>query len=178
MDCSLRKEPGKFTIITFTVNLQKILNSIFIIFLEEIVQAFKDEFGEKTPVKEIDPAKLKIFLKDNFNPPNDELNKCDPKDWHDKPEKIIKIQDKTLREWALNLHATWRTLCREIKPEVKANASRHSILDVDHPFIVPGGRFREFYYWDSYWVIKGLLISGMHESAKNIIMNMAQIVER
>ena len=33
-------------------------------------------------------------------------------------------------------------------------------------FFVPGQRFRELYYWDTYWVAKGLLVSGMHQSAK------------
>ena len=33
-------------------------------------------------------------------------------------------------------------------------------------FFVPGQRFREVYYWDTYWVVKGLLVSGMLESAK------------
>jgi hypothetical protein len=33
-------------------------------------------------------------------------------------------------------------------------------------FFIPGQRFRELYYWDSYWVVKGLLVSGMLESAK------------
>ena len=33
-------------------------------------------------------------------------------------------------------------------------------------FFVPGQRFRELYYWDTYWVVKGLLVSSMQESAK------------
>lgn len=37
----------------------------------------------------------------------------------------------------------------------------HTLLWVPHPFVVPGARFREVYYWDSYWVIKGLLVSGL-----------------
>lgn len=43
---------------------------------------------------------------------------------------------------------------------------RHSLIYVPYEFIVPGGRFREFYYWDTYWVIKGLLASGKHESVE------------
>lgn len=43
---------------------------------------------------------------------------------------------------------------------------RHSLLSLPHPFFIPGQRFRELYYWDSYWVIKGLLVSGMHRSAE------------
>ena len=35
-----------------------------------------------------------------------------------------------------------------------------------HYFFVPGQRFRELYYWDTYWVVRGLLVSGMPQSAK------------
>ena len=39
---------------------------------------------------------------------------------------------------------------------------------LDKPFIVPGGRFREMYYWDSYWTIQGLLVSEMYDTVKGI----------
>lgn len=42
----------------------------------------------------------------------------------------------------------------------------------------PGGRFREFYYWDSYWIIKGLLLSEMRSTAKGMVSNFMNIVER
>lgn len=47
-----------------------------------------------------------------------------------------------------------------------------------NPVIVPGGRFREFYYWDSYWIIKGLLISEMYATAKGMLENFAQMIEQ
>ncbi len=39
-----------------------------------------------------------------------------------------------------------------------------SLIYVPHPFIIPGGRFREIYYWDSYWIVQGLLISQMNHT--------------
>ncbi|EFO15264.1 hypothetical protein LOAG_13249 [Loa loa] len=38
---------------------------------------------------------------------------------------------------------------------------RNSLIEVPHPFIIPGGRFREFYYWDAYWIAKGLIASDL-----------------
>lgn len=35
------------------------------------------------------------------------------------------------------------------------------------PFVVPGARFNEFYYWDSYFCGLGLLVDGKTEMAKN-----------
>lgn len=52
------------------------------------------------------------------------------------------------------------------------------MIYVENPVIVPGGRFRELYYWDSYWIIKGLLHSEMHSTAKGMIQNFFSIIER
>uniref|UniRef100_A0A915HQV2 Trehalase n=1 Tax=Romanomermis culicivorax TaxID=13658 RepID=A0A915HQV2_ROMCU len=64
-----------------------------------------------------------------------------------------------------------------IKYEVFLNPDRYSLLYVAHPFIVPGGRFREFYYWDSYWIMKGLLYSEMYSTAKGIMRNFADLIQ-
>ena len=44
--------------------------------------------------------------------------------------------------------------------------SASTLLPMSGYFFVPGQRFRELYYWDTYWVVKGLLVSRMQESAK------------
>jgi alpha,alpha-trehalase len=49
---------------------------------------------------------------------------------------------------------------------------------VPNQFIIPGGRFREFYYWDAYWIIKGLIVSGMTDSVRLMIENFLDLVER
>ena len=46
------------------------------------------------------------------------------------------------------------------------NPALHSLLILPYPAVVAGDRFREMYYWDSYFVIQGLLVSGMKETAK------------
>ena len=46
------------------------------------------------------------------------------------------------------------------------NPARHSLLILPYPAVVAGDRFREMYYWDSYFVIQGLLVSGMKETAR------------
>jgi alpha,alpha-trehalase len=35
-----------------------------------------------------------------------------------------------------------------------------SLLALPNPYMVPGGRFREIYYWDSYFTMLGLKESG------------------
>ena len=55
---------------------------------------------------------------------------------------------------------------------VKSNPERHSLLYQENTIIVPGGRFRESYYWDSYWINKGLLVSGMTTTANGVVNNL------
>ena len=62
--------------------------------------------------------------------------------------------------------------------DVAEHPHRHSLIYVPHPFIVPGGRFREIYYWDSYWVIQGLLVSGMTGTARGMILNFVKLIHR
>jgi len=54
------------------------------------------------------------------------------------------------------------TFC--LADDVRDHPELYSMIYVPNPFIVPGGRFREFYYWDSYWIIRGLIISQMTET--------------
>lgn len=39
------------------------------------------------------------------------------------------------------------------------------------PFVVPGGRFNEFYGWDSYFIALGLLANGRSDLAKGMVTN-------
>jgi len=41
----------------------------------------------------------------------------------------------------------------------------------------PGGRFREFYYWDSFWILDGLLLCDMTKTAANVLYNMMDLID-
>jgi alpha,alpha-trehalase len=53
-----------------------------------------------------------------------------------------------------------------------------SLLPLPHPYIVPGGRFREIYYWDSYFTMLGLRESGQEESIQAMVDNFASLIAR
>lgn len=88
------------------------------------------------------------------------------------------IADPKLREWAYKLNGIWKQLCRKIDPAIEQHTSRYSLLYVPNSFIVPGGRFREFYYWDAYWIIKGLIASDMYNTTRSMIRNLASMVDK
>ena len=71
---------------------------------------------------------------------------------------------------AKSLHNRWKDLGRKIHLNVRNNPDQYSLIYLSNPFVVPGGRFRECYYWDSYWTILGLLVSGMQETAKGMTL--------
>ncbi|XP_034521797.1 uncharacterized protein LOC117803322 isoform X2 [Ailuropoda melanoleuca] len=64
----------------------------------------------------------------------------------------------------------------EVKPEVLSHPEQFSLIYSAHPFIVPGGRFLEFYYWDSYCVMEGLLLSEMPGTVKGMLQNFLDLV--
>uniref|UniRef100_A0A0N5BWM3 Trehalase n=1 Tax=Strongyloides papillosus TaxID=174720 RepID=A0A0N5BWM3_STREA len=130
-------------------------------------------------VEEIDKSKLLKFINDYFYEEGHELENCTSlDDWSDKPENLLNIKDSALRNWALQLNLIWKKLCRNVKADVKENDEKYSLIYIPNNFIIPGGRFREFYYWDTYWIIKGLLQSGMYKTAKGMIQNFFYIIKK
>ena len=48
-----------------------------------------------------------------------------------------------------------------------------TLLPLPYPYVVPGGRFREVYYWDSYFTMLGLEQTGNHDLAINMLNDFA-----
>jgi alpha,alpha-trehalase len=48
-----------------------------------------------------------------------------------------------------------------------------TLLPLPYPYVVPGGRFREFYYWDSYFTMLGLEQDGQHALAVGMLKDFA-----
>lgn len=51
-----------------------------------------------------------------------------------------------------------------------------TLIKLPCPYIVPGGRFEEFFYWDSYFVMLGLQSSNRVEMMKNIVDNCSFLI--
>ena len=69
------------------------------------------------------------------------------------------------------IERTWDRLTREAK-----NVPEHStLLAVPHPFLVPGGRFDECFYWDSYFTALGLVRQGRSHLVEGIVENLVHL---
>lgn len=108
-------------------------------------------------------AELKKWVEDHFSKPGSEFENWTPNDWQKNPKFLEKINSEEFREFAARLNDLWLELGRKMTEDVKKNNDLYSIIYVENPVIVPGGRFREFYYWDSYWILRGLLLSEMFD---------------
>lgn len=119
---------------------------------------------------------LMEFIQQNFQTTSNELENWYPPDYHVAPPFLRKIKPLPVRNLAKLLLDTWPNLGRKVRNEVIYNSYKYSILPVPNGFIIPGGRFREFYYWDSYWIIRGLLVCNMKHTAKGMLENFFKII--
>ncbi|WP_247236206.1 alpha,alpha-trehalase TreF [Telluribacter sp. SYSU D00476] len=72
-----------------------------------------------------------------------------------------------------HIRQLWQVLTRT--PD-KQNAAG-SLLPLPNAYIVPGGRFREIYYWDSYFTMLGLRESGRGDLIESMINNFAFLID-
>jgi alpha,alpha-trehalase len=54
---------------------------------------------------------------------------------------------------------------------------RHGVLYLPNPYVVPGGMFNEMYGWDSYFIIRGLLLDGQYDLARGMVENFFYEIE-
>ena len=72
-----------------------------------------------------------------------------------------------------HIEKLWDVLTR--KPGDKTN---DTLIQLPEPYIVPGGRFREIYYWDSFFTMLGLQISGRVDMISNMVKNFAYLIDK
>ncbi|MCU6200180.1 alpha,alpha-trehalase [Enterobacter cloacae] len=82
-------------------------------------------------------------------------------------EKYVPPAGQSLRE---HIDGLWPVLTRTTD---KASNKWDSLLPLPKPYIVPGGRFREVYYWDSYFTMLGLAESDHWDKISDMVDNFA-----
>ncbi|QDZ19786.1 trehalase [Chloropicon primus] len=113
-----------------------------------------------------------------FGPPGSDLESAAPDDWSPAggdPDDDDDDNDVLLLR--RHIHGCWPALCkRPLHPGGGGGGT--TVLALPHKMFVPGSRFREQYYWDSYFVLQGLLASRMGTSALQLTENLLHCVER
>ncbi len=71
-----------------------------------------------------------------------------------------------------HINSLWPVLTRE--PDASTNGT---LIPLPYPYIVPGGRFGEIYYWDSYFTMLGLQASGKTRMIENMVNNFSFLLD-
>ena len=74
-----------------------------------------------------------------------------------------------------HIERLWPALTRPAETTAERWSSR---LPLPHPYVVPGGRFNEIYYWDSFFTMLGLRVSGKTDLIRGMLDNFAHLIER
>jgi len=101
---------------------------------------------------------LKTFVLDNFELPD-----------------MISSDFKTDTSKSAEEHVI--SLWPVLKRVSDAKNEGSTLIPLPQPYIVPGGRFREVYYWDSYFTMLGLAESGEFELIDDMLENFAHLIE-
>ncbi len=92
----------------------------------------------------------------------------------EEPESIASdFESDTSQSMAGHINRLWPVLTRSSDKEVENS----SLISLPYSYVVPGGRFREIYYWDSYFTIEGLLASKQDEISNNMLDNFSYLID-
>jgi alpha,alpha-trehalase len=127
-----------------------------------------------------------------YDEPGRELQLYQNKRFPHTPAFISRIrpQARILRAWTKIVHHYWNLLDRtmiqmhgeyllpgpgspaqKLSTPVEHEKYSTSAIRLEHPFVIAGGRFREQYYWDSFFVMEGLLAANMSYLARTTLLN-------
>lgn len=99
-------------------------------------------------------ASISEFLQSNFSIPENETT--------------YKTDSSSINE---HIQKLWQVLKRPADEKEPG-----TLINLPHPYLVPGGRFREIYYWDSYFTMLGLQADGEIETIENMVENFAYLI--
>jgi alpha,alpha-trehalase len=139
----------------------------------ELQRIFPDskEFADATPKlpppeilalyhaqKPLSPEALKRFVMAHFDLPAD-------------PAALSVVSEPApIRQ---HIDELWDRLTRD----TPTTPPYSSLLPLPRPYVVPGGRFRELYYWDSYFTMLGLVESGRADLLEDMVQNFGHLFD-
>lgn len=125
-------------------------------------------------------TELNDFLAANFALAGGELEEVPKAQLQTNPVFLDKVNDTVIKEFAKAVIDIWPDLTRQYAGPGNCSDCANSFIPVNRTFVVAGGRFREPYYWDTFWIVEGLLRTGgaFTDISKNAIENFLDLVEQ
>lgn len=121
---------------------------------------------------------IEKFIDDYLHEPGVEIIKAKLSDWQEEPSFLGSLNNQELKQFFKSLNSQWVDLYKQFDSRMLQDNCVSSHLPMKYPFVVPGGRFIEIYYWDTYWTIEGLLVCGMLQTVRQSIENFVEFIKK
>ncbi|GGG41800.1 periplasmic trehalase [Croceivirga lutea] len=119
--------------------------------------SYKNILARYTSEKQTADFDLETFVLENFEVP---------------PSISSDFKADSTKSAAEHVASLWPVLTRQSDTVARTG----SLIPLPNPYVVPGGRFREVYYWDSYFTMLGLVESGEFALIENMLDNFAHLI--
>lgn len=139
----------------------------------QTLPVFKDSktFVDLVPKEAISILEVKYLSEKNS--PDFDLQAFVAENFEDLSMKALEFETDTTKTMYEHINTMWDKLTRGPDSAV-AYSSR---IALPYKYVVPGGRFQEIYYWDSYFTMEGLLVAGRDDLAVAMVDNFSMLID-
>ncbi len=134
-------------------------------------------FEDSKTFPDLEPTKSMAEISRNFNKAKRQLGFDIKKFVNENFEPKLQIKEIYASHKSIgpenHIHGLWGFLTKS----TPNHSPDSTLISLPKPFVVPGGRFQEVYYWDSYFTMLGLIISKKYELVENMIENFAYLID-
>ncbi|KAG5645457.1 hypothetical protein DXG03_006002 [Asterophora parasitica] len=122
------------------------------------------------------------FVNTDFKGEGLELEALILPNFKDDPSFLQNVTQPIVKAFSKIVHSYWKQLIRGTNAKTVCQGGSRgcesSLIPLNHTFVVPGGRFREQYYWDSFWIVEGLIESELLDIANATLQNFMDELDR
>lgn len=122
------------------------------------------------------PKRRAVFIRQAYDiekaDPNFSLSEFVNRHFYEPVEKPSAVLVGGSQTAAEHISTLWSQL------EVTNHKNRGSLLALPYPYVVPGGRFKEQFYWDTYFIMLGLATAGKWASIEGMMKNYAYLLRK
>ncbi|RDB14875.1 Trehalase [Hypsizygus marmoreus] len=126
-------------------------------------------------------GQLVNFVKTDFKGEGLELQALALPSFNPTPSFLNNVTVPIVKAFSQTVHGYWTQLIRGTNSDVLcpggSKGCESSLIPLNHTFVVPGGRFREQYYWDSFWIVEGLIESELYDIVNATLQNFMDELE-
>jgi alpha,alpha-trehalase len=154
-------------------------------------------FTSTSPPGNLTEGSMLNFMNNDFSGEGLELQAAALPQFTPNPKFLNNVTNPLAKAFAQTVHGFWTQLARDTNKTALCDGVKcaSTLIPLNHTFVVPGGRFREQCelislgstwcridaritdYWDSYWIVEGLLESELFQTANATLQNFMDEIE-